>query len=417
MAKAWYNQSQSLIKVQETGPRLESSVRDILGWNGGRIIYDLDRNYDVQIDAVYPSPKAPKTFVSITQTNPDTPGHSNENKLHLKVGELVLLKNAYPQIRAVLAVGGTKESWLSYVLKAFNIFYDEVLFLWTADGQKRLREIRQKPLSVKLINESLWQCFRESYSTLQLSPPDTVPPCSLVRYQIADILKAQQPIVDHPSLIKNEIARLCMQRSKDSSGTEWKNYRGAQWQRIEMSRSYFNPLEAIVEIILDEFGFSFEGGIAQDVEVNSLLHDLGLARTKVSEDFVLYSEKLEQKVYIQCKASGGGRTQHGKNIQNRTKEQITRRLLYSCRSTSSGDIIWKDKDFHWITILDGDWGVNQKQPLKYIHMLELAGYDKFFCADDLLNDDGTIKRTNNPLLYYLENVLQCRKSGQFQFTF
>ncbi len=417
MAKAWYNQSQSLIKVQETGPRLESSVRDILGWSGGRIIYDLDRNYDVQTDAVYPSPKAPKTFVSITQTNPDTPGHSNENKLHLKVGELVLLKNAYPQIRAVLAVGGTAESWLSYVLKAFNIFYDEVLFLWTAEGQKRLREIAETPLSVELTNESLWQCFRESYSTLQLSPPDTVPPCSLVRYQIADILKAQQPIVDHPSLIKNEIARLCMQRSKDSSGTEWKNYRGAQWQRIEMSRSYFNPLEAIVEIILDEFGFSFEGGIAQDVEVDSLLHDLGLARTKVSEDFVLYSEKLEQKVYIQCKASGGGREQHGKNIQNRTKEQITRRLLYSCRSTSSGDIIWKDKDFHWISILDGDWGVNQKQPLKYIHMLELAGYDKFFCAGNLLNDDGTIKRTNNPLLHYLENVLQCRKSGQFQLTF
>ena len=417
MAKAWYNQSQSLIKVQETGPRLESSVRDILGWNGGRIIYDLDRNYSVQIDTVYPSPKVPETFVSITHTNPNQRGHSNENKFHLKVGELVLLKNAYPLIRAVLAVGGTKESWLPYVLEAFTIFYDEVIFLWDAEGWKRLREIKEKPLSVKLTNRSLWQCFRESYSTLQLSPSDTVPPCSLVRYQIADILKAQQPIVYHPSLIENEIARLCMQRSRDSSGTEWNNYLKAQWSRIEMSRSYFNPLEAIVEIILDEFGFSFQGGIAQDVEVDSLLHDLGMKGTRVSVDFVLYSEKLEQKVYIQCKASGGGRKQHGKNIQNRTKEQITRRLLYSCRSTSSGDIIWKDKDFHWICILDGDWGVSQRQPLKYIHMLELAGYDKFFCAGDLLNDDGTVKHTNNPLHHYLENVLQCRKSGQQQLIF
>ena len=170
MAEAWYNQSESLIRVQETGPKLESSVRDILGWKVGRIMYDIKRRYSVQVDAVYPSPKAPETFVSITHTSPDKPGHSNENKLHLKVGELVLLKNAYPQIRAVLAIGGTAESWLPYVLKAFNIFYDEVLFLWTAEGQKRLREIAETPLSVELTNELLWQGFRKSHSTVQLSP-------------------------------------------------------------------------------------------------------------------------------------------------------------------------------------------------------------------------------------------------------
>ena len=409
MTQAWYNQSQSLMKVQETGPELENSVKKILGWPRGRVLYDINRKYSIQLDAVYPSPKTPETFVSVTYADPDKPGHSNENKLHLKVGELALLKNAYPRIRAVLAIGITKESWLPYVLEAFDIFYDEVLLLWTIKGQERLREIAKDPCSVELTNESLWQGFRKSYSTIQLSPPNTVPPCSLVRYQIVDMLKAQKPRVCRPSLIKNEIARLCMQRSKDSDGAEWKNYLKGQWSSIEMSRSYFNPLEAMVEIILDEFNFSFRGGIARDVEVRSLLHDLGMEKTSVSEDFVLYSEKLNQKVYIQCKASGGGRKQHGKNVQNRTKEQITRRLLYSCQSTSQRAITWKDKDFHWISVLDGDWGVTRSQPLKYIHMLELAGYDKFFCADDLLNNDRTIKRTNNPLSHYLENVLKCKK--------
>ena len=144
MTQAWHNQSQSLMKVQETGPELENSVKKILGWGGGRVMYDINRKYSVQLDAVYPSPKTPETFVSVTYTNPDKPGHSNENKFHLKVGELALLKNAYPKVRAVLAIGVTRESWLPYVLEAFDIFYDEILLLWTFKGQERLREIAKK---------------------------------------------------------------------------------------------------------------------------------------------------------------------------------------------------------------------------------------------------------------------------------
>jgi hypothetical protein len=175
-----------------------------------------------------------------------------------------------------------------------------------------------------------------------------------------------------------------------------------------MSRNYFNPVEAAVEITLTDLRLAFKGGIARDVPVASLLHDLGMKGTSVSEDFILHSEALNMLVYIQCKSSGGGRSQHGKNIQNRTKEQITRSIIYSCRSTKPGVIEWHPKRFHWIGILDGNWGNERRQPLKYIHMLQLAGYDKLFCANDLLTPEGNVKRKVNPLGRYLVDILKCR---------
>src|SRR5690606_28847384 len=101
--------------------------------------------------------------------------------------------------------------------------------------------------------------------------------------------------------------------------------------RMEMARSYFNPVEAVTELVLTKSGLSFEGGVARDVQVPSLLHDFGMTTTKMSEDFLLFSEALQMEVRIQCKTSGGGRKQHGKNIQNRAKEQIARSIFYRCR--------------------------------------------------------------------------------------
>ena len=199
-----------------------------------------------------------------------------------------------------------------------------------------------------------------------------------------------------------------MERSRDSGGAEWDNYLKARWNNIEMSRNYFNPSEAAVDIALTEARLQFDGGIARDVPVASLLHDLGMTGTRLSEDFVLHSRHLDMPVYVQCKASGGGRTQHGKNIQNRTKEQITRGLLYSCRSTKSEQIDWRDKEFHWVGVLDGDWGCNHRQPLKYIHMLELAGYDKLIGAGELITTTGEVRRQDNPLITYLRDELDCR---------
>jgi hypothetical protein len=404
--RAWKAQSTSLIEVQKKGGDLEEEVSKILGWRRGRVVYDSCHSYNIQVDSAYPSLSTPETIVSVTYTDPDKRGHSNENKFHLKVGELALLKHAFPGIRMVLAIGGAENTWLPYVLKAFQVFYDEVLFLWRENDRKRLLQIRDNPTIVELRNKILWNDLRKEWDRTSIAGPETVVPCGLVRYQILDILKSQ-PKVYHPSLIQNEIARLCLQSSRDNSGTEWESYLEGKWNNIEMSRNFFNPVEATVEISLKIAKLAFEGSVSQDIQVPSLLHDFGMVGTRVSEDFVLFSRKYNIPVYIQCKASGGGREQHGKNIQNRAKEQITRSLIYRCRR-KDGLIRWEPKKFHWISILDGNWGVTASQPYKYIHMLQWAGYDKLLCAKDLLDNKSEVKRKGNPLLDYLTNELDCK---------
>ena len=99
--KAWQSQSKSLIEVQKKGGKLEKLVSEILNWDSGRIFYDKENNYDLQTDNVYPSKTNPEIFASVTYTAPDTKGHSNENKLQLKVGELILFKNKYPNCKFI----------------------------------------------------------------------------------------------------------------------------------------------------------------------------------------------------------------------------------------------------------------------------------------------------------------------------
>jgi len=406
--KAWANQSDSLVAVQKTGGGLEKKVQIALGWKGGRVIYDHTRGYKVQVDAAYPNTNKPEVIISVTYTDPDLRGHSNENKLHLKVGELALLKFAYPNIKVVLVLGGNQEAWLPYVLKAFEHFFDEVICLWRKDGSERLLAIKKSHESVKLRHVEFWKQMDTEWGRIKFySDKDFTIPHSLFRYKTLDDFKAQKPKVFHPSLIKNEVARLCMQRSKDYSGAEWDSYLKNRWQNIEMSRNYFNPMESLVEILLTDSKLKFEGGVARDIQVPSFLHQLGLKGTRVSEDFVLFSKKLNKKVYIQCKSSGGGRDQHGKNIQNRTKEQITRSILYRS-SLKDGKMYLDEKKFYWISILDGNWSVNSREPFKYIHMLQIAGYDKIYGAQNLILEDSlTPKKKNNPLLNHLINDLDC----------
>ena len=140
---AYENQSDSLKNVQVTSRELEQRIREYLGWKKGRVVYYQNENikYDLDVDNCYPNNQNPEAFVSVTYCDPDTPGHSNENKLQLKLGELLLLKSKYPQIRAVLVVGIVKEAWLKYVLQAFEYFYDEVLFTWDSEFKEKLRLI------------------------------------------------------------------------------------------------------------------------------------------------------------------------------------------------------------------------------------------------------------------------------------
>lgn len=409
MNGAWAKQSESLVDVQVTSAELERTVVALLGWRRGRVVYDSTHGYSIQVDAVWPSAARPEAVVSVTYTNPDVKGHGNENKLHLKVGELALLKAAYPEIRVVLVIGGSREAWLDYVLRAFEYFYDEVIH-WNSAGQERLKQIAAAPASVALRYAPFWKDLRNDSSRVKLVPVTANIPSGLVRYQIADALRAQTPKASSPNSIANEVARLCMERSQKCAGAEWRNYLDERWGQLEMSRNYFNPVEAAVEISLTSASLSFKGGIAQDIQVPSFLQSLGITETSLSEDFELYSRRLGNPVYLQCKASGGGRSQHGKNIGNRAKEQITRGILYRAQQSAEG-IRWPPKSFHWVGVLDGDWAVTQRQPAKYIHMLQWAGYDAFFGASTLLDNALQVKRgSGNPLLRYLVDVLDCKRA-------
>lgn len=86
------------------------NVKNALGWESGRVVYYENESikYDLQVDCCYPNVNNPEVFVSVTYCKPDKPGHSNENKLQLKLGELMLLKGKYPNIKAVLVIGETK---------------------------------------------------------------------------------------------------------------------------------------------------------------------------------------------------------------------------------------------------------------------------------------------------------------------
>ena len=73
-------------KIIKSGEGLEKLIKDILNAKGGNIRYDDDKNLKLQTDVVIPSTDKPEVIYSITHTNPDKPGHSNENKFQLKFG-------------------------------------------------------------------------------------------------------------------------------------------------------------------------------------------------------------------------------------------------------------------------------------------------------------------------------------------
>jgi hypothetical protein len=156
--QAWAKQSASLVEVQKFGSNLEKTVRGMLGWKFGKVTYDSNHGYQIQVDAAWPTLKSPEFIASVTYTKPDKPGHSNENKLQLKIGELALLKHAFPNMKAVLLIGGTKEAWLPYVLEAFKYFFDETIYLWEGDSSlKRIETIKSNPQSLSCNNIQLWK--------------------------------------------------------------------------------------------------------------------------------------------------------------------------------------------------------------------------------------------------------------------
>lgn len=420
---AYYNQSVSLAKVQKIGPALEKEIKEKLSWDSGRLVYykneEKEISYDIQVDACYPTIKNPEVFVSVTYCDPDTPGHSNENKLQLKLGELMLFKAKYPKLKGVLIIGGTREAWLSYVIEAFEYFFDKVLFTWDVDFDLKIEQLKSNPQDIMCKHSNIWDRLSTEWQMTPLSFDDPVD--SFLREKAWNYMREHGCEGNTPDKIKNEIIRNCMRAAyncsvatRARSGVEWQNYMHQNWDKLWQSRSFFNPAEAAIEIVLYKNGYAYLGGIAADVAVPSLIHYLGgenVDNTKVSEDFITYSKKYNMPVLIQSKATGGGKERHGKNIQNRTKEQIARSLFYR-GYIEDGRLKIRDKDYIWISVLDGNWGVTKKAPLKYQHMLQWAGYDFLIAADSLVDDDLVVTE-NNSLVNILSDLECVKDSAEF----
>ena len=323
---AYFNQSISLSKVQEIGPALEKMIKEKFNWASGRLNYyknpEKNISYDIQVDACYPNINNPLAFVSVTYCNPDTPGHSNENKLQLKLGELMLFKARYPEIRAILVIGGTREAWLAYVLQAFHYFFDKVICTWDKDYDLQISTIAQNPGIIPCKHSDIWKTLSKEWKNTVLFYGKPIN--SFLRENAWNHMKKTGCEGNIPSKISNEIIRNCMQaaynrsvETRARSGVEWQNYMNENWDKLWQSRSFFNPAEAAIEIILNANGIAHLGGIAEDAEVASLIHYLGgndVDNTKVSEDYIAFSEKYNMPVFIQSKAAGGGRERHGKNL-------------------------------------------------------------------------------------------------------
>lgn len=231
---AYFAQSAALAEVQKRWGALEKAVREQAGCVKGRARYadahDLAR---LQVDGAYPNCDKPELLVSVTHTDPDKPGHSNENKFHLKLGELYLFKTFSPTVLHMLAVGITQAAWAPYVLEAFKLFFDDVPFSWDGDFLEKIKNAQK--LNTK--NDAFWEAEAQRRSTIKLATDPTLAPRSALR------MKFYKDIV--PKFLKcrrlEDIDHLTMRYMAESSA-HTKNERGF-WFRLQSEESQYGSAQ------------------------------------------------------------------------------------------------------------------------------------------------------------------------------
>lgn len=427
--KAYAAQSKSLKQSNVIGQSIEEIVMNLTGAKSERLFYEDNLGpkkrfgADLQTDCVLTDKDGTKVILSITHTKPDSRGHSNENKFQLKLGELWLFKTYDPAIRIGIVVGGKKEDWLPWCLEAFKLFFDAAIFQWEEDFQKKIRNWNK----VKHKHIDLWNFERKVRQKNMARIPKIISvPDSFLRENIFNkVVSKYFQKIDSPSEIENDILKRCMTVAHKNNSAEWVHFRKSKNSGMSLAnfwekRSFFNPSESSVDLTLSRMGNHYLGGIATDVLVENFMSRLAkikgkyeeFNRTKMSEDFVLKGiDKHGQSnlVYIQCKSSGGGLERHGKNIQNRAKEQIARGLLYRAdlqlnSKDNSYKLVTKEQDWIWLGIVDGNWGTTQVYPEKYIHLLYLAGYNFVIPADSLIDSKTVDFIYPNPLSKVLKSL-------------
>lgn len=408
---AYDSQKKSLILTQKNAQELEYHIKSILDknktkYNEGEksvVIYsDVNKDASIQADIAIPSFDNPDTIIEITHTNPDKPGHSNENKLHQKIGALYLWKTYNPNRRIILVMGGKEKAWLSYIEKVFKLFFDEVITLWGDYFDKKLIDSLNSPLK----NKEFWINEKKRRDGIKLESHENDAPLCKLRIKFYEKVIKKYLGVGHPRMIDNDALQyMALCSYNNEKGLFWNYLTNKKYDEIWQERSFFNPMEAIVYCLLDRNQFKFEGDLLRDIEVKpNLLHQFGIKNTKISEDFVLFSKKYNVPVHIQCKASAGGMDLHTKALPSRAREQITRSIFARCSYDSASKKLISNKDrFILIYILDGKWRTPEDYKLKFIHNLQFAGSVKIYSAEDVV-DRNLNPNYNCKLIKFLKEI-------------
>ena len=82
-------------------------------------------------------------------------------------------------------------------------------------------------------------------------------------------------------------------------------------------------------------------------------------------------------------------------------------MLYRTE-VESGNIKYFKKKYFLIYVLDNNWRLPKSNPFKYIHLLQIAGCDRFYKSMDLA-DENLNPNPDCELMRYLENELECKK--------
>jgi len=402
----------ALVDTQVRGKKAEIAVSNFL--NNESILYhhrikerylDISRA-DIEVDFKIDEINGYETFISVTHSNPLIPGHSNENKLHQKLAELYLFKLKKPERRIVLVVGGDISKWSPYVLKVFELFFDKVVYV----ERKNFSQKMSMALKSQLNNKHFWIDEQKLLTKVKLLDQDSRVCSRNLRqefYSQVILRLAEKAAPQYPNQIQNNILRKMGELGVDS--IFWNYIKSGQYEKVWQERNYFNILEAITEIVLESNNVWYKGGLGRSVAVHhSVLHDLGFTTTRFTEDFLLYSDNHKKRVYIQCKSSAGGPTNTSKALPSRAREQIGRSILYRSTINSTNGLVSNRKDYISIYILDGYWNYPKKYPLKYVHILQIAGADYILNGHELVNKNFEVI-DNNALTDIIEK-LRCLRN-------
>jgi len=353
------------------------------------------------------------TIISVTQANPDKPGHSIENKLHQALGELYLHKIYNPKCRSILFIGGEGAGWASkaqfknhgcsYVLRTFELFFDDVVYAWDNNPRKRIKQA----LECNLRNINFWKDEKIRAESINLDTDRTnIPNKNLREEFISNVLfPLAERRIHAITQITNPVARFMIECSLKSNRHFFDKVINNDRVGIETDRGFNNAPEAAICLLLNKAGLKYssemENAKAAVKVSENLLYHLGYKNMHRHTDFILKG-KDGLPVYIESKSAGGGFEGGHKHITDRAREQIARSLLH--RTTlKDGEIQSNPQHYHWIFILDADWHTPDLYPHKFVHILQLAGAERWFSARELLDDNYTINN-NCAFLNYIKKL-------------